>query len=403
MKNKCDIFIVIPFFNEHARLPEILDSILESAKDKLKVHAVLVNHRSTDNSVEIAKRYSNKFFNFQIIEETIPIPCGGQPRNSGLKEAIKLAEDLYSDNSIPIATLDADVIVSINFIPEIIEKLNNSFDIVTFSERYNSKELVNFVDSQLQKELSIRNLIGLNWIRYQVLWGLIEAGAKETRGPGGYAMRASTLKELGHKQPFDTNGQPITGENNRLGIIANRKKLKVYCSNFYSQVHPRREIVSCTNITQKGYSKNKDNAEVFKLAREVESYPVLSEEQLSNYLINGIKRTIRMVLIRAIAYSKLDDINHWFANPVWTQLITQSKEFVKQNHPTEETLEITGNGFYNELFSFVVSQVGDKKFEDFVDFIANKIPDNQKLGQWIKDSSLTINPDPEFINHEKRI
>ncbi len=402
MKNKCDIFIVIPFFNEQARLPEILDSILESAKDKFKVHVVLVNHQSTDNSVEIAKRYSSNFFKFQIIEETIPIPCGGQPRNTGLKEAIKQAEEFYDDNSIPIATLDADVIVSINFIPEIIEKLNTGFDIVSFSERYNPKELVDFVDSQLQKDLSIRYFIGLNWIRYQVLWGLIDAGVKETRGPGGYAMRASTLKDLGHKQPFDANGQPVTGENNRLGIIANRKKLKVYCSNYYSQVHPRREIVSCTNITQKGYSKNKDNAEVFKLAREVESYPILSEEQLSNYLINGIKRTIRMVLIRAVAYDKLDDINHWFTHPIWHQLIAQSKEFVKQNHPTEETLEVIGNGFYNDLFSSVVSQIGDSEFEGFVDFIIHKIPNNQVLINWIKDNSLIIDPDPEFINNEKR-
>lgn len=403
MKNKCDIFIVIPFFNEQARLPEILDSLIESASNKFKVHAVLVNHRSTDNSVEIAQRYSDKFFKFTLIEETIPVPCGGQPRNTGLKEAIKLAEELYNDNSIPIATLDADVIVSINFVPEIIEKLNAGFDIVSFSERYNSRELINFVDSQIQKELSIRNFIGLNWIRYQVLWGLIKAGIRETRGPGGYAMRASTLKELGHKQPFDTNGQPVTGENNRLGIIANRKKLKVYCSDYYSQVHPRREIVSCTNITQKGYSKNKDNAEVFKLAREVESNPILSEEQLNNYLISGIKRTIRMVLIRAVAYDKLNDINHWFIHPVWHQLIAHSQEFVKQSHPTEEVLEVIGNGFYNDLFSFVVSQVEDKSFEDFVNFIANKIPDSQKLVNWIKDSSLIIDPDPEFINHEKRI
>ena len=179
MKNKCDIFIVIPFFNEQARLPEILGSLVESASNKFKVHVVLVNHRSTDNSVEIAKHYSDKFFKFQIIEETISIPCGGQPRNTGLKEAIKLAEELYSEVSIPIATLDADVIVSINFIPEIIEKLNVGFDIVSFSERYNSRELINFVDSQIQKELSIRNFIGLNWIRYQVLWGLIKAGVRE--------------------------------------------------------------------------------------------------------------------------------------------------------------------------------------------------------------------------------
>ena len=216
-------------------------------------------------------------------------------------------------------------------------------------------------------------------------------------------MKANTLKELGHKQPFDANGQPVTGENNRLGIIANRKNLKVYCSNYYSQVHPRREIVSCTNITQKGYSNNKDNAEVFKLAREVKNYPILSEEQLDNYLTNGIKRAIRMVLIRAVAYDKLNDINHWFIHPVWHQLITQSQEFVKQSHPTEEVLEVIGNGFYNDLFSFVVSQVEEKYLEEFVNFIANKIPNTQKLVDWIKDGSLTIDPDPEFINHEKRI
>jgi glycosyltransferase involved in cell wall biosynthesis len=401
MINNCDILIVIPFFNEQARLPEVLDSILKSAKDKFKVHAVLVNHLSTDKSLEIAKRYSDKFFDFQIINETIPVPCGGQPRNTGLKEAIKQAEEFYNDSSIPIATLDADVVVSINFISEIIEKLNAGFDIVSFIERYNSKELIKFVAIQLHKELSIRNFIGLSWLRYQVLWALIKAGIKETRGSGGYAMRASTLKELGHKQPFDANGRPITGENNRLGIIAYRKKLRVYCSNYYSQVHPRREIVSCINIIRKGYSKNKDNAEIFKLARETESYPVLSEEQLNNYLINGIKRTIRMVLIRAVAYDKLDYIKCWFTHSAWQQIITRSKEFLRQSRPTKYTLEVIGNGFYNDLFGFVVSQVGEKEFERFVNFIANKIPDNKILIIWAKDNSLIIDPDPKFINNEK--
>lgn len=397
MNNKCDILIVIPFFNEEQRLPEILDSIAISANNKFKVHLVMVNHQSTDDSIKKVKKYSSQFFKLDIIEENFPIHCGGQPRSTGIKKAIELAENYYLDDSIPIATLDADVIVSINFVSEIIDKLNSGFEIISFCERYNSARFLKFINTQKDINLATKSFIGLNWFRYQILWGLINSGIKETRGPGGYAMRAKTLKQLGHKQPFDSDGQPVTGENNRLGIIAHRKNLKVYSSPYYSQVHPRREIISCTNISQKGYSKNSDNAEVFKLARELDNYPMLTEEQVQNYLTSGIKRAIRMVLIRAIAYNKLNVIKKWFNHGVWHQIIELSVQYIDQNCPSEEILEVIGNGFYNDMFNLVVSKIDGAKFENFIKYLENKIPNNNNLSSWINDQSLVIKSDPIFI------
>jgi len=397
MNNKCDILVVIPFFNEEQRLPEILDSIAKSASNKFKVHLVMVNHQSIDDSIKIVKEFSSQFFKLDIIEENFPIHCGGQPRSTGIKKAIELAENYYLDDSIPIVTLDADVIVSINFVSEIIDKLNNDFEIVSFCERYNSTEFLKFINKQKNIDLAIKSFVGLNWLRYQILWGLINSGIKETRGPCGYAMRAKTLKQLGHKQPFDSDGQPVTGENNRLEIIANRNNLKVYSSPYYSQVHPRREIISCNNISQKGYSKNNCNAEVFKLVRELDNYPVLTDEQIQNYLSAGIKRAIRMVLIRAIAYDRLNVVKIWFNHPMWYQIIELSTQYVNQNKPSEEILEVIGNGFYNDMFNFVMTKIDGAKFESFIKYLENKIPDNNDLNLWINDQSLIIKPDPTFI------
>lgn len=397
MNFKCDIVVVVPFFNEQQRLLEILDSIAISAGNKFKVHLVMVNHQSTDDSVKIVKEFSSQFFKLDIIEENFPIHCGGQPRSTGIKKAIELAENYYLDDLIPIATLDADVIVSINFISEIIDKLNNGYEIVSFCERYNSTEFLKFINTQKNIDLAIKSFVGLNWLRYQILWGLISSGIKETRGPGGYAMRAKTLKRLEHKQPFDFEGQPVTGENNRLGIIAHRNKLNVYSSPYYSQVHPRREIVSCNNISQKGYSKNNRNAEVFKLARELDNYPILTEDQILNYLTSGIKRAIRMILIRAVAYDKLNATKKWFDHPVWHQIIELSIQYVDQHKPSKEILEVVGSGFYNDMFNFVVSKIDDAEFENFIKYMENKIPDTADLNVWINDQSLIINPDKTFI------
>lgn len=397
MIEKSDILIVIPFFNEEQRLPEILTSIAVSAKNKYRAHLVMVNHRSTDTSEKVINKFAGDFYKVTIVKENFPIPCGGQPRSTGIKEAIKLAESYYHDNSIPIATLDADVIVSKKFIPEIINKLQEGFDIISFCERYNSAELLNFVNKQNNKELCLNSFVGLNWLRYQILWGLINVGIKETRGPGGYAMKARILKLLDHKQPFDKDGKPITGENNRLGIIAFRKNLKVYSSPYYSLVHPRREIVSCTNISQKGYSKNAENAEVFKLAREVEDYPVLTDEQFNNYLTNGIKRAIRMVIIRAVAYGKLSSILAWFDHPVWQQIVESAQNYVDQNKPSNEVLEVIGNGFYNDLFQTVLGQLTDKDLAELSRYLEQKIPDSEILINWINDQSLIIKPDQNFI------
>lgn len=400
MAKKCDIIIVIPFFNEENRLPEILGSIENSAINKYKVHMVMVNHRSTDNSVSTVNKYADKFYKLDIIEENYPIHCGGQPRSTGIKEAIRLAEKYYQDDSIPVATLDADVIVSKNFIPEIINKLGEGFDVVSFCERYNSRELFNFIEKQINQDSCTRSFVGMNWMRYQVLWGLINIEIKETRGPGGYAMKAGTLKKLNHKQPFDKDGKPITGENNRLGILASRKKLKVYSSPYFSQVHPRREIRSCTNINQKGYEKYRENAEVFKLAREQVDYPILTGEQVENYLTNGIKRTVRMVVIRAVAYQKLNKIKGWFGQPVWRKIIRLAQQYVSRMKPSPKVLEVIGNGFYNEMFESIDEKIGKDKWESLITYLEKKIPKTKKLKNWANDSSFIIKPDRGFISND---
>jgi len=103
------------------------------------------------------------------------------------------------------------------------------------------------------------------------------------------------------------------------------------------------------------------------------------------------------VLIRVIAYDRLNVVKIWFNHPVWYQIIELSTQYVDQNNPSKEILEVIGNGFYNDMFNFVMTKIDGAKFESFIKYLENKIPNTAGLSIWINDQSLIIKPDSLFI------
>jgi glycosyltransferase involved in cell wall biosynthesis len=392
---KLDLIITLPFYNEEKSLPLLLESLLKSSKGILNYGLVLINHLSTDNSLQIIESYRSKFCQVHVVDEDYPIHCGGVPRNRGIKYSISLAESL--DYDVPIATIDCDTEVSPEFGQEIIDHIT-SYDIIVFPERYKQNCLLEWVGLQANQDTAAQALIGVNWLRYQVLWSLIFSGITETRGPGGYAMLPSTFKRLGHKQPVDANNLPVTGENNRLGILANNFGLKVYASPYLTLVDPRREISSLGSNATKGYGLNKDRAEIFKLARSSGSYPSLSTQEWEEYLKKGIWRTVRMVLIRAICYRHLEALRDWMIYGIWQKIIDLTDSYIKDNPPTTEELEVVGSAYYTTMFDHITQSLNQEEQSSFIQFIKSSLPVSSDLINWSKNNSLILPPQNGLIN-----
>ena len=62
-----DISVVIPIYNVQPYLTKCLDSIYNQVDDKIEV--ILVNDGSTDNSLDICRKYAEKYPNTIVIDK----------------------------------------------------------------------------------------------------------------------------------------------------------------------------------------------------------------------------------------------------------------------------------------------------------------------------------------------
>ncbi|MDR2074567.1 MAG: glycosyltransferase [Oscillospiraceae bacterium] len=83
MSNEVKISIIVPIFNSEAFLLDLLDSIASQTFRSFEV--IFVDDGSTDSSLQILKRYSQKFSNWKIFK--ISHQGVGAARNFGLKHA----------------------------------------------------------------------------------------------------------------------------------------------------------------------------------------------------------------------------------------------------------------------------------------------------------------------------
>ena len=103
--------LIIPTKNEQQNISHCLESIKRQSFDKDKIETIVVDNNSTDSTKEIARQYTDKFFN-----------CGPErsaQRNFGARQAVG---DI-------LGFIDADMILSSGVIQEVAEKFAQDKDL----------------------------------------------------------------------------------------------------------------------------------------------------------------------------------------------------------------------------------------------------------------------------------
>lgn len=127
-KFKYDVSIVIPVYNVEDYLKECLDSILKQNYDINKIEIILIDDGSIDNSLNICKKYKEKYSNIKILEQ--PNSGVSKARNNGIKNALgKYIMLLDSDDTISKSAVKN----LFNFF----EQHYNEIDIVTYPIKFN--------------------------------------------------------------------------------------------------------------------------------------------------------------------------------------------------------------------------------------------------------------------------
>jgi glycosyltransferase involved in cell wall biosynthesis len=116
-----DVSIVVPFLNEEESLEELYSRIKEAADNNhLSFEVCFVDDGSTDKSLDVVKNLRKTFDNVKILSFR-----KNYGKSAALSEGFKLAE---GDN---IVTMDADLQDDPAEIPNLIQKLDEGFEMVS--------------------------------------------------------------------------------------------------------------------------------------------------------------------------------------------------------------------------------------------------------------------------------
>lgn len=127
-KFKYDVSIVIPVYNVEDYLKECLESILRQNYDINKIEIILIDDGSIDNSLNICKKYAEKYKNIKLL--TQPNSGVSKARNNGIKNS----KGKY------IMLLDSDDTISKSAVKNLFnffEQHYNEIDIVTYPIKFN--------------------------------------------------------------------------------------------------------------------------------------------------------------------------------------------------------------------------------------------------------------------------
>lgn len=155
------ISVVVPCYNVEKYVEKCLDSILHNGMEDIEV--IAVNDGSQDNTLDILKKYQEKYSNFVLIDQ----------KNQGLSMArntgLKKAKGEY------IAFLDSDDSVEPNMYETMYEKAKvGNFDIVACGVNIVYPDKTNKIDCGLAHDVTtkkeLKNLMN-QW--YTVVWNKI--------------------------------------------------------------------------------------------------------------------------------------------------------------------------------------------------------------------------------------
>ncbi|MDD2696644.1 MAG: glycosyltransferase family 2 protein [Candidatus Pacebacteria bacterium] len=120
------IYILLPAYNEASSLPNLLKKIKEVSEGKEDYKVIVVNDGSKDNTLEILEKLKAEIL-LEIVNHKL---------NRGLGETARDAFERAAEISQPddiIIRMDADGTHEPKYIPELIKKINEGYDVVIAS------------------------------------------------------------------------------------------------------------------------------------------------------------------------------------------------------------------------------------------------------------------------------
>ena len=81
------VSIIMPCYNEEREIGKAIESLLNLDWPKDKLEIIIVDDKSSDNSVKIAKKYAKKYDNIRVIESKVNSGGAARPCNIGVDAA----------------------------------------------------------------------------------------------------------------------------------------------------------------------------------------------------------------------------------------------------------------------------------------------------------------------------
>lgn len=386
------IYLVVPFYNEERCLPKFFKKLRCNDFDLKKVGLIGVNHNSTDKSEKIFRNEGVRFGYLEIIKESFPIKCVGVPRKTGFDRAYRLAQK--AEDRVFIGSLDADAYVHRNFLSDAYSHLSgDNCKLYVFPSRHDQKQLRSLIKNlpRETKESAIRTILGVEWLKYQVREVLYEVGANETRACAGIFMDKSLYHGLGgHKQFFNKNQEPISGESNALGIKAKQLGVVAGVSRYLTEMDGRRFLKSITEVSDvQGYKKDKLESKIFSAFSEKHNTweSNINTDQLDRYFEKAVGGLIKMLITRSYCYDSIEKLKRYkfLSQTKWSEFLDYFTEYIKHNLKEEEDRYIIGAGIFSKGFDNAKKHLGTKEFFLIQEAFEKQIPGNNELLQWSKE------------------
>lgn len=192
------VSIIIPAYNEEKDIKDVLDSISKQTYPKEKIETIVIDDKSTDKTVEIAKKYPVKIIKGKH-------KGVGAARNLGIKN---------SKGEI-IFFVDADQVLDKNYVKEIVNifRDKNVAGVSGFELLYNKNNLIAKL-SYLKKRLGYEtsNLIPLGAVRKEIIkkigfinpkFGMYDDWEFAKRVSEKYKIIRTKKAKFYHKEPDD--------------------------------------------------------------------------------------------------------------------------------------------------------------------------------------------------------
>jgi hypothetical protein len=389
----CDIkiYLVVPFFNEERYLPKFFKKLRYNIFDLKNVGLIGVNHNSTDNSEKIFRNEGSRFGYLEIIKEPFLVKCVGVPRKTGLDRAYQLAQK--AEDEVFIGSLDADAYVHRNFLRDAYKHLSgDNCKLYVFPSRHDQEQLRSLIKN-LPKEVrdsAIRTILGVEWLKFQIREILYSMGVNETRASGGFFMKNNLYKMIGgHKQFFNTKGEPISGESNALGIKAKQLGVVAGVSRYLTEMDGRRFIKSIREVSDvQGYRKDKLESKVFSAFTEIYGTKKanIDVDQFDGYFEKAVGGLIKMLITRSFCYNSIGKLKRFefLSQTKWREFLDYFAEYIKLNLKEEEDRYIIGAGIFSKGFNHAKKHLGTEEYLLIQEVFEKQIPSNDELLHWSK-------------------